>query len=148
MKKVRLLYAIVQFVAALLLVGLFVCTMKIGDLLGSGDLSSGIGAAISLLFTFIPFLLYLPVAATLIVFGVLLLLGRGKVALISLIILSIFLPILLFSVVINGALVAGQSALFSAVLYAAAAVYCAAFGLSVAHFCLVRRERRRAAEEA
>ncbi len=148
MKTIRYLYAAALFATALLLVALFVCTLKIGDLTGSGDLGSALGAVFALLLTFVPFVCFLPVAALLIVFCVLVL-ARGeskKVARASLIVVCIFLPILLFAVVIDGVTVAGSSVLFSAVLIAAAAAYCCVFGLSVAHFCMLRRAQKRETE--
>lgn len=145
MKKVKICCAVSLILSALLLAGLFACMMKIGDLTGStNDVGQGIATFFAILFTAIPLFLSLPVALALIVFGILLFVlkeGR-KVAKASLIILSIFLPFLLFIVFINGITLAGQSTLFAAVLFSSLAVYCLAFGLSIAYLCLLRKQRK------
>lgn len=144
MKSFRIVLSSILFCSAALLIALFFCTLNIGSFIGSDDLSSAIGAVIAVLLTFIPVFCYLPAALVFVLLGILLLVlkNRGKAAIALLTISSIFLPIFLFSFVIDGMTVAVKSAPFAAVLILTALLYLASFGMAIANIVLLRRETK------
>ena len=146
MKKLKGTYAVFLFLAALALAALFACTMRVGDFTGeTSDLSEGLGAVFAVILTIVPAIAALPVAFSLAVIAICLVARkkqRGS-AVAALVILSVFLPLLGFTVLVDIDVFASRSALFAGILAACAVLYVIAFILAIVYVVALKKEEKR-----
>lgn len=143
MKKLRISFAVCLFLTAAMLTAFFAAMLNIGKFVEAGDLSEGLATVFTVLLTAIPTILNLPVALALAVIAVCLLAVRkkGGSAVAALVILSVFLPVLLFSGILNLVMVGTRSIPYTILIVVCMAIYLASFALSIVHLVFLRRER-------
>ncbi len=148
MKKTRISLLLFTALTAAFLVAFFVCMINIGDLIGSGDLSEEFATVLIVLLTAIPTFCFPVIAAGLVVVWILLLAKKKQYgsAETLLVILSVFLPVVLFSLGLN-MMLAERSAVFAALIALTGGTYLTAFALSIAYVVFLARERKRVREE-
>ncbi len=142
MKKITIAFAVCLFITAAALVAFFLGLINIGKFIEGGDLSQGIAAILTVFLTAVPVILDLPVALALIVIAICLFAVRSKrgSTVAALVILSIFLPVLLFSGILNLSTV--QSIPYAALVLLCEGTYLASFVLSIVQLVFLQRERR------
>ncbi len=142
MKKLQVVWSILLVLTAALLVAFFFVVTHLGEVTQTdGDLNLGIALVLITMLTAIPSFASLPVAAGLLL-GLLLFVCRHKKggALLSCILLGVFLPFLGFCIGLNLSAIAAYSVVYTSVSVALAAVYFITFVLTIVLLRKLKRE--------